>query len=225
MVENHRAAVEVLDVDIAHGAIFDLVWRKETRFRRHHDGIGAGDDIGISHALIQVPIAIDLIEDIAAHNLLRAGGAKVGINNRRHDVICSAISHQRGENTALGRAMIRRADAHQMLDVPRTTQDAHPVPCDQPTLGMARNNDLLRARGMHDGLDIGTDLRRRFRNQPRGARAIIRGEYRPAVLAQICGKKLPDAFGITGAVQQNHRPRAFIRYRRSPVIFKNAAGF
>src|SRR5699024_1245252 len=58
MVQNYRAAVKILDIDIAHGAVFDPVRREKARLWWYHHGIRAGDDIGIRDAFTEIAIAI-----------------------------------------------------------------------------------------------------------------------------------------------------------------------
>ena len=185
MVQNYRAAVKILDIDIAHGAVFDPVGCEKARLWWYHHGIRAGDDIGRRDAFIEIAIAIDLLKDVAADDLLGSGWAEVRINDRLHDVICSTAGYQRGEDPALGRAVIGRADAYQMLDVLRPVEHPHPVPRDQSTLGMPKDDDLLRTRCVHDGADIGADVSCGVWDEARGARAVIGRENCPAIFAEV----------------------------------------
>src|SRR5699024_7281223 len=151
----------------------------------YHHGIRAGADIGIRDAFIEIAIAIDLLKDVADDDLLSSGWAEVRSNDRLHGDIGSTARYQRGRDTGMRRTVIGRDDAFQMLDVLRSVEHPHPVPRDQSTLGMPKDDDLLRTRCVHDGADIGADVSCGVWDEARGARAVIGRENCPAIFAEV----------------------------------------
>lgn len=222
-VHDHGVAVKILDIDIAYRTLRSAPWVEEAGLGWDDDGIGTRGDAGVAHVGFEVAVAVDIAKHLAAHHLVHAGGAKPAIDNGADHRLLALGADEATGDAPVGRPMIGRADAHEVDDLFGAAVHAHPVPCEQATLGVAYHDDLFCASYGKHGIDIGAELPRRFRDGLRGAVTVVRGKDRPAVLAQDIAHNLPDALGIAGAVDQDDWPGALVARAGAPIVFENAA--
>ena len=93
----------------------------------------------------------------------------------------------------------------------------------KPALGVADEDDLVRAGDCAHGINIGAKLPRGLREGLGGAASVIRSENGPAVLAQFIAEDLPYTLGVAGAVDEDDRPGPLRGGTRAPGIFKDSA--
>ena len=132
-------------------------------------------------------------------------------------------ANEAADDASVSSSVVWRADAHQMEDMLGTANHAHPIAGEESALRVADEDDLVRAGDHAHGADISIELLGGFCKGLGGATAVVRGEDRPAVLAQLIAEDLPYALGIAGAVDEDDWPGALCGGTRAPVIFKDAA--
>lgn len=217
-VADYRAALDVLDVNVAH-----LRAVEEAGIGWNHDGIGARGDARIAHTGFDLTAAVRGLHDLAADYLLHAGGAKPAVDKRAHDLFLALATEEGAGNSALGRAVVGRTDADNVPYKLRAVVHAHPIASQQSALGMPHEDHLFRAGDGKDGVDVGVELPGGFLQGSGGAGPVVRGEGGPASGAEHVCEDLPDAFTVAGSVDQNNRPGSFGGGARGPVVFAHAS--